>query len=117
MYSRSSSSALFSSLCFTVLVASTVVAAEKKPIKVFILAGQSNMEGHAKVETFDYIGDDPETAPILKEMRDADGNPKVADNAWISYYTGRGDNNGEGFGKLTSGYGSRSNPAEDGGKC
>ena len=42
-----------------------------KPLKVFILAGQSNMEGHAKIETFDYIGDDPATAPILEEMRDA----------------------------------------------
>ena len=25
-----------------------------KPLKVFVLAGQSNMEGHAQVETFDY---------------------------------------------------------------
>lgn len=116
MFSRSYSSIFFSSLCISVLIASTLVAAEKKPIKVFILAGQSNMEGHAKVGTFDYIGDDPNTAPILEEMRGADGNPKVADNVWISYYTGRGDDNGEGFGKLTSGYGSRSNPAEDGGK-
>ena len=29
---------------------------QAKPLKVFILAGQSNMEGHAKIETFDYIG-------------------------------------------------------------
>ena len=29
----------------------------KGPLKVFILAGQSNMEGHAKVETFDYLSD------------------------------------------------------------
>ena len=41
-----------------------------KPLKVYILAGQSNMEGQAKVETFDYIGDDPKTAPMLKEMRE-----------------------------------------------
>ena len=34
---------------------SHAVAADRKPLKVFILAGQSNMEGHAKVETFDYI--------------------------------------------------------------
>ena len=27
-----------------------------RKLKVFILAGQSNMEGHAKVETFDYLG-------------------------------------------------------------
>ena len=44
-----------------------------KPLKVYILAGQSNMEGQAKVETFDYIGDDPATAPMLKEMRGPDG--------------------------------------------
>ncbi len=87
-----------------------------KPLKVFILAGQSNMEGHAKVETFDYIGDDPATAPLLKQMRGADGKATVCDGARISYFTGSGTNNGEGFGKLTSGYGSRNNPAKDGGK-
>jgi hypothetical protein len=92
------------------------ITAEAKPLKVFILAGQSNMEGHAKVETFDYIGDDPATAPLLKQMRGADGKPVVCDGAWISYFTGSGTNNGEGFGKLTAGYGSRSNPAKDGGK-
>lgn len=86
------------------------------PMKVFIMAGQSNMEGHAKVETFDYLGDDPATAPLLKEMRDADGKARVCDHVWISYFTGSGDSNGEGFGKLTAGYGSRRNPAVDGGK-
>ena len=41
--------------------------AEAKPLKVYILAGQSNMEGQAKVETFDYIGDDPATAPCSRK--------------------------------------------------
>jgi hypothetical protein len=91
-------------------------AAQPKKLKVFILAGQSNMEGHAKVETFDYIGDDPATAPLLKQMRGADGKPRVCDHVWISYLTGSGDNNGEGTGKLTAGFGSRRNPVEDGGK-
>lgn len=90
--------------------------ASAKPLKVFILAGQSNMEGHAKVETFDYIGDDPATAPLLKKMRNPDGTPHVCDGAWITYLTGKGEDNGEGFGKLTTGYGSRRDPAEDGGK-
>jgi alpha-galactosidase len=88
-----------------------------KPIKVFILAGQSNMEGHARVETFDYIGDDPATAPLLKMMRGADGQPAVADHVWISYLTGKRGPNGEGTGKLTTGFGARgSNPTADGGK-
>jgi len=90
---------------------------QKKPLKVFILVGQSNMEGHAKVSTFDYIGDDPATAPMLKEMLGPDGKPKVCDNVWISYLTGDAFGNkpnGEGVGKLTAGYGARSNPIEPG---
>jgi len=92
------------------------VAAEEKPLKVYILAGQSNMEGHARVETFDYIGDDPKTAPMLKLMRGPDGKPRVCEKVWISYLTGGRENLGEGVGKLTAGYGSRGNPKEDGGK-
>lgn len=77
-----------------------------KPLKVFILAGQSNMEGPAAISTFDYIGDDPATAPLLKKMRGADGKPTVAEGAWISYLTGAEGNNFELHGKLTAGYGS-----------
>jgi len=98
-------------------ICSSVTAADK-PLKIYILAGQSNMEGQAKIETFDYIGDDPATAPLLEEMRAEDGIPRVCDRVWISYLTGSPDRGtlGEGIGKLTAGYGSRSNPAEDGGK-
>lgn len=105
---------VFASLIL-LLIGTSALAADR-PLKVFILAGQSNMEGHAKIETFDYIGDDPATAPLLKRMRDADGKPAVCDHVWISYYTGVGESNGEGFGKLTAGYGSRQKPSEDGGK-
>ncbi|MGB0742322.1 MAG: sialate O-acetylesterase, partial [Planctomycetaceae bacterium] len=41
-----------------ILLCSSVTRCAEKPLKIYILAGQSNMEGHAKVETFDYIGDD-----------------------------------------------------------
>ena len=97
----------------------TVVQSSAAPLKVYILAGQSNMEGHAKIETFDYLGDDPATAPILKQMRGPDGQPAVCENVWISYLTGPydGSANGEGTGKLTAGYGARGDrPTEDGGK-
>jgi alpha-galactosidase len=103
----------------TALLCSQAHAAEKKPLKVFILAGQSNMEGHARIETFDYIGDDPATAPLLKMIRSADGKPAVADHVWISYLTGKfdGSANGEGTGKLTAGFGARgAHPTQDGGK-
>ncbi len=72
---------------------------EAKALKVYILAGQSNMQGHAKTTTFDYIGMDPKTAPILKEMRNADGSPLVCETVWISSVEGSKQ------GKLTVGYG------------
>ena len=90
--------------------------ASAKPLQVYILVGQSNMEGHARVETIDYIGEDPATAPLLKRMLGPDGKPAAAKNVWISYYTGIGEKNGEGFGPLTTGYGSRQDPTKDGGK-
>jgi hypothetical protein len=101
---------------FLITALALIATASAKPLKVFILAGQSNMEGHARVETFDYIGDDPATAPLLKKMRNPDGTPHVCEGAWITYLTGKGDGNGEGLGKLTTGYGSRRDPAKDGGK-
>jgi hypothetical protein len=42
-----------------------------KPLTVFILAGQSNMQGHANISTLDSMADDPKTAPIGKVFADA----------------------------------------------
>lgn len=105
--------------CAAFAMATATAWAEAKPLKVFILAGQSNMEGHAEVRTFDYIGKDPRTAPMLKEMRNPDGTPRVCDKVWMSYLTGPydGSANGEGLGKLTAGFGTRGDqPTRDGGK-
>ena len=71
-----------------------------------------------RVETFDYIGDDPATAPLLKQMRGPDGkSDRVRRTSGFPTYTGSpATSHGEGHGKLTTGYGSRRNPKEDGGK-
>lgn len=79
-------------------------AGSGKPLKIFLLVGQSNMEGHAAVRTFDYMARDPQTAPILHQMRNEDGTERVCDNVWISYLTGDGD---QYCGKLTAGYGAK----------
>ncbi|MFT5527722.1 MAG: hypothetical protein ACI9HK_005706 [Pirellulaceae bacterium] len=88
---------MYSLLCVSFISA-------KEPLKVYILVGQSNMQGHADVSTFDHVGMDPRTAPILKEMRNADGTPRVCDNVWISSI-GNGGTEEEYLGKLTTGYG------------
>jgi Carbohydrate esterase, sialic acid-specific acetylesterase len=79
-----------------------------KPLKVFILAGQSNMQGHAEISTFDSMADDPKTAAILSEMRTADGKPRVCEKVWISSVGCAGDGWKdviEQKGKLTAGFG------------
>lgn len=83
-----------------------------RPLKVYILAGQSNMQGHAAVSTFDAMADDPKTAPLLAEMRGADGAPRVCERTWISSVGCLGDAYSdltEAKGRLTAGFGAPDN--------
>ncbi|HZZ73437.1 MAG TPA: sialate O-acetylesterase [Pirellulales bacterium] len=72
-------------------------AADKKPIKVFILAGQSNMEGKAKVSLLDYQAAQPETSKLYAHLR-KDGRWAERDDVWIKFLDRHGN--------LTVGYGS-----------
>jgi len=87
------------------LMAGIAGQAQAKPLKVYILAGQSNMQGWTSPETFDSLATDPKTAPLLKEMRGADGKPRVCEKVWISSIGCAGDDTTEQKGKLTVGFG------------
>ncbi len=52
-------------------------AIAKEPLKIYIMAGQSNMVGTGGIDTFDHIGDDSKTAAILKKMGGPDRKPRV----------------------------------------
>ena len=58
-----------------------------KPLKVFILAGQSNMEGHAGVMTFDRLGEHPTHGYLLKKIKKEDGSFVVRDDVFVSPLT------------------------------
>ncbi|MDB4662788.1 sialate O-acetylesterase [Verrucomicrobiales bacterium] len=80
----------------------------KEPLKVFVLVGQSNMEGHGHVKVLDYLGDDPATKPLLDEIKNEDGSFKPIKNTWISYLTSLdGKVNQPINGQLMAGYGSQ----------
>jgi len=69
------------------------------PVKVFILAGQSNMDGQANVSTIDFLGEDKENGYLLKKFK-PDGKTLVTrDDVWVAH---RGV-----YGKLGPGYGGR----------
>lgn len=76
-------------------------APDPSPLKVFILAGQSNMQGHAHVRTLDHLGMDPETIPLLKAIRSQDAQPHIHESVRISYLSSEGEKQGP----LTVGFG------------
>ena len=69
--------------CILICVAAWNSAGAAETVKVYILAGQSNMEGHAHVRTFPHLGMDPETKPLLEMMQYGEGKPRVAERVWL----------------------------------
>ena len=82
---------------FSCLFVVSVNAAEPlRPVKVFILAGQSNMEGQAVVDldgnnyndgkgTLNFLLRDPQKAPQFQHLRKEDGSWVVRDDVWCRY--------------------------------
>ena len=86
------------------------VRGAEKPVKVFILAGQSNMEGQGFIQadpkrnggkgTLEFLAKDPATATRFKHLVGKTGDWAVRDDVWIHYLDRKG--------KLTVGYGAKS---------
>jgi hypothetical protein len=91
-------SAMVGAVVAMLLVANVVLAQQagageprqefKGPVKVFILAGQSNMEGHAGVQTLDRLGEHPTHGYLLKKIKKDDGSFVVRDDVFVSYQKG-----------------------------
>lgn len=63
---------------------------KQPPLKVFLLVGQSNMQGHAHVRTFKHLEMDKESSKTLSLIQDQAGAPRVHQNVWISYLSSGG---------------------------
>jgi len=78
---------LVKTLVFVVLVlglVSQIQAAEKR-IKVFIPAGQFNMEGHGQLRSLDWLGKHPKYGHLLRKLKKTDGSWAIRDDVTISY--------------------------------
>ncbi|MEI6217912.1 MAG: sialate O-acetylesterase [bacterium] len=58
----------------------------KGPVKVFILAGQSNMDGQADIKTIDYLGEDKKYGFLLKTFKPDGKNFVKREDVWVSYW-------------------------------
>lgn len=72
-----------------------------QPVQVFILAGQSNMEGKGSVLTTQRQLADPQKRERFEHLIDSDGQWRQRDDVFISYLGAHGRRHG----KLTMGYG------------
>ena len=70
-------------LAVTPAIVTSAAAAEKKTVKVFILAGQSNMEGKAKNELLDHQAQAPKTKELFAHLR------KDVDGFWFINFNGQ----------------------------
>lgn len=77
--------------------------AEAKTVKVFILSGQSNMEGKGNPVHLDTYKSDPAIQPSYASLKDGDG-WRQRDDVWITYPSKSG---GAKHGALTVGYGTK----------
>ena len=80
-----------------VLLASSATLLSADSVKVFILAGQSNMEGKVQSKLMEHQASDPKTKDLFKHWRKND-DWIVRDDVWIKYLKKHGG--------LTKGYGS-----------
>lgn len=83
-------------IAFCLLPKGSPAASAAMPLKVFILAGQSNMEGQAVVDlagkdynegrgTLVELMKDPTKSALFKHLRDAQGQWSVRNDVWVHY--------------------------------
>lgn len=94
---RKQASLIITALVAIVFLGSTAAQADEKTVKVFILAGQSNMEGKAKNTLLDHQATDEKTKASFAHLR-KDDKWIVRDDTFIKYLNRNGG--------LTIGYGS-----------
>jgi alpha-galactosidase len=91
--------------CCLVGTVRAVRAAPKGPVKVFILAGQSNMEGKAAAYTLEAVIADPYKGKPFQHLR-KDGQWTVRDDVWVTFLSNRVRGDRPLYGPLTVGFGS-----------
>ena len=93
---------------FTLLIASVIFHAEAakaatpkvktnpstklragKPLKIYIMTGQSNMEGHAREKTLAGLAMDPKTKALYEKLADKDGKARVYKDISVAAFTAK----------------------------
>ncbi len=79
---RCSPAMILASVAVFLGLASRVRAADRK-VKVFILAGQSNMEGYGMLGSLGHLGNHPKYGHLLKTLKNTDGSWATRDDVTV----------------------------------
>ena len=93
------------SLLLGLAVHASPVAAQSKPLKVFVLVGQSNMQGHADIRTLPHLGMHSDTQPMLEMLRGQNEQFQTFPNIKVSYLSNGGIKTGD----MSVGFGANEN--------
>ena len=97
--------AMFALLGLALLVCGV---AEAKPVKVFVLAGQSNMEGKASASTLDAVLEDPKQRDAVKHLK-KDGEWVKREDVFVTFLDRSHSELSPAHGPLSVGFGSPKN--------
>lgn len=103
-------------VCAALLSMTAISYAADGPVKVFVLAGQSNMEGKAAAYTLEPILADPTKGDDFKHLKTDDGRWTVRDDVWCTFLmktTRAPHDNLPLHGPLTVGFGSQKTVRDD----
>ena len=83
----------FRFLCLGLLLFAAPAMAKGK-VKVFILAGQSNMEGYGQVSSLEHLGNHPKYGHLLKKLKNADGTWAARKDVTVAWKSREGKKKG-----------------------
>jgi alpha-galactosidase len=91
-------------------VEDTPIKKASKPLKIYVLAGQSNMQGKAKVRTIERLNLTEDSKLLYKDMMGADGNPATVKDVYGVYFTAGRNGPEVHMGPLNPTYGGEPDP-------
>lgn len=78
----------FGIVCVVIALAAFNASTSEKPLKIFIMAGQSNMQGQAQVRTIERLNLSEDSKQMYQDMKVKSGLPSAVEGVYGVYFTG-----------------------------
>lgn len=101
------------SMMWTAAAEDAEIKKATKPLKIYLLSGQSNMQGKAKVRTIERLALSDDTKQMYNDIIGADGHPIKVKDTYGVYFTSSRNGDEVFSGPLNPTYGAEPNPEQN----